>query len=61
MSHILHKGATEVIGVFSGFDYNTPVYSSEIQCLALGVDIKIFDDAGLENVHYISKNIDHCN
>ncbi|KAF8781718.1 Acetoacetyl-CoA synthetase like protein [Argiope bruennichi] len=39
-------GATEVIGVFSGFDYNSPVYSSEIQCPALGVDIRIFDDEG---------------
>ncbi|CAL1289689.1 unnamed protein product [Larinioides sclopetarius] len=39
-------GATEVIGVFSGFDYNSPVYSSEIQCPALGVDIRIFDDKG---------------
>ncbi|XP_042895655.1 acetoacetyl-CoA synthetase-like isoform X4 [Parasteatoda tepidariorum] len=39
-------GATEVIGVFSGFDYNSPVYSSEIQCPALGVDIKIFDEEG---------------
>ncbi|GFY60119.1 acetoacetyl-CoA synthetase [Trichonephila inaurata madagascariensis] len=39
-------GATEVIGVFSGFDYNTPVYSSQIQCPALGVDIRIFDDEG---------------
>lgn len=39
-------GATEVIGVFSGFDLNTPVYSSEIQCPALGVDLKIFDTEG---------------
>ncbi|XP_054719785.1 acetoacetyl-CoA synthetase-like [Uloborus diversus] len=39
-------GATEVIGVFSGFDLNSPVYSSEIQCPALGVDLQIFDDEG---------------
>ncbi|PRD35318.1 UNVERIFIED_CONTAM: Acetoacetyl-CoA synthetase [Trichonephila clavipes] len=39
-------GATEVIGVFSGFDYNIPVNSSQIQCPALGVDIRIFDDEG---------------
>ncbi|KAG8195200.1 hypothetical protein JTE90_027943 [Oedothorax gibbosus] len=39
-------GATEVIGVFSGFDYNSPVYSSEIQCPALGVDLRTFDDEG---------------
>ncbi|XP_035221381.1 acetoacetyl-CoA synthetase-like [Stegodyphus dumicola] len=39
-------GATEVIGVFSGFDLNTPVYSAEIQAPALGVDLKCFDEQG---------------
>ncbi|CAL1286765.1 unnamed protein product [Larinioides sclopetarius] len=39
-------GSTESMGVFSGFDLNSPVYSSEIQCPALGVDIRIFDDEG---------------
>ncbi|XP_055933306.1 acetoacetyl-CoA synthetase-like isoform X1 [Argiope bruennichi] len=39
-------GATEVIGVFSGFDWNTPVYSAEIQAPALGVDWKCFDAEG---------------
>lgn len=39
-------GATEVIGVFSGFDLNIPVYSAEIQAAALGVDLKCFDEQG---------------
>ncbi|CAL1286775.1 unnamed protein product [Larinioides sclopetarius] len=39
-------GTTEVIGEFSGFDYNTQNYSAEIQCPALGVDIRIFDEEG---------------
>ncbi|KAG8195207.1 hypothetical protein JTE90_027950 [Oedothorax gibbosus] len=39
-------GATEVIGVFSGFDYNLPVFSAEIQAPALGVDLKCFDSEG---------------
>ncbi|XP_054720481.1 acetoacetyl-CoA synthetase-like [Uloborus diversus] len=39
-------GATEVIGVFSGFDFNTPVYSAEIQAPALGVDLKCIDAQG---------------
>ncbi|CAL1286762.1 unnamed protein product [Larinioides sclopetarius] len=38
--------ATECMGIFSGFDLNSPVYSSEIQYPALGVDIRIIDDEG---------------
>lgn len=43
---LFFSGATEVIGVFSGFDLNTPVYSAEIQAPALGVDLKCFDEQG---------------
>ncbi|XP_071035610.1 acetoacetyl-CoA synthetase isoform X3 [Parasteatoda tepidariorum] len=39
-------GATEVVGVFAGFDLNLPAYSAEIQAPALGVDIKCFDEEG---------------
>lgn len=48
--YYFYLGATEVIGVFSGFDLNSPVYSSEIQCPALGVDLRIFDNEGNLNV-----------
>lgn len=39
-------GATEVIGVFSGTDWNEPAYSAEIQVAALGVDLRCYDESG---------------
>lgn len=44
--------------MFSGFDLNTPAYSSEIQCPALGVDLKIFDTEGKEE-KYLRNNNKH--
>ncbi len=42
------SGGTDIIGCFAGGNPCLPVYSGELQCRALGMDVKVFDDDGNE-------------
>lgn len=42
------SGGTDIISCFILGNPNLPVYSGEIQCLGLGMNVKTFDDAGNE-------------
>ena len=50
------SGATEVLGTFSGFNLNMPVYAGEIQAPSLGVDIQCFDETGRVNRFSVKLN-----
>ncbi len=40
------SGGTDICGVFVGANPTLPVYAGEIQCPYLGMDMRVFDDAG---------------
>ncbi|XP_054706789.1 acetoacetyl-CoA synthetase-like [Uloborus diversus] len=39
-------GTTEYYGLLGAYDFNLPVYRGEIQCFALGYDLRTVDDKG---------------
>jgi acetoacetyl-CoA synthetase len=40
------SGGTDIVGLFVGGNPNAPVWTGEIQCACLGMDVHAFDDSG---------------